>query len=221
LHPSNIGSARPQIEIDRKGSIHVAWDEGWDRLTGKGEPQYGVYMCLLSDGIDWTEPLQVHYPNSRNAQLSVGADGEGGVMLVWRNTESDHPHLFYKWSSDSGNTWSSPEEIPLVYSRSWHETPFDIYEMAADDERNIHLLFCGHLEQSAVRLQPPLLLHLTWDGEKWSKPSIIYEGELYPEFPQAVIHKGNELHITWFTREALWKLPGEVEHIIHYFLKKI
>jgi hypothetical protein len=44
---------------------------------------------------------------------------------------------------------------------------------------------------------------------------------LYPEYPQAAIHNGDELHIVWFTREKLWKDPDEVQHVIFYFLKRI
>jgi hypothetical protein len=221
LFPSNIGSARPQMEIDKKGNIHVTWDEGWDRLTGFGEPRHGVYMNLAFDSMDWTKPLEVHYPNSHNAQLAVGSDGEAGTMLVWRTTDSNYPYLFYKWSKDNGQTWSSPERIPAVYSRSWPETPFDIYDMVADIRGHIHLLAVGHKRQESIRLEPPKLLHLVWDGENWSGPSVIYEGKLYPEFPQADMYNGNELHITWFAREELWKTPSEVDHVIFYYLKRI
>jgi hypothetical protein len=44
------------------------------------------------------------------------------------------------------------------------------------------------------------LLHLTWDGRRWSAPEAIQNNDLFPEWPQIVVSNGNELHVTWFTR---------------------
>jgi hypothetical protein len=36
------------------------------------------------------------------------------------------------------------------------------------------------------------------------KPSVVYHGPGFPEFPSLTLASGNQLHAVWFTREKLW-----------------
>jgi len=194
------GSSREQMEIDSRGVIHVAWDEGWDRLSGRGRPIYGAYTFSSDGGLSWSTPITVAYPTTTTAQLAVGADGVGGVMLVWRTTDGDA--IFYQWSTDNGTNWSSPDVVPGVFARPW-TIPFDMYDMAADSAGHIHLLVVGRESQS--RDAPLGVYHLVWDGASWSSPERIYLGEGLPEYPKIVVSHGNRLHAVWFVRDTLWQ----------------
>jgi hypothetical protein len=227
LVPTSSGSGRAQIEMDDGGTIHVAWDEGWDRLTGRGEPRCGLYTSSADGGITWAAPTVITQPvvalsatppptpttdvaacaGSANAQLSVGSDGQGGVMLVWRTTSPEYPGIYYTWSADRGESWSPPRTIPRVVARRWGH-PFDAYDMASDGDGRIHLLAVAHL--SAVQETPPAgetpgLYHLEWYGSSWSRPAPIQEADWYPEYPHLVVERGNRFHATWFVRLELWE----------------
>jgi hypothetical protein len=201
LFPTGTGSSRAQIEIDRTDTIYVAWDEGWDRRTSRGEPQYGVYIYSTDGGSTWSAPTSVLYPNATNAQLSVGSDGQGGVMLVWRTTSREYPGIYYMWSVDRGKSWSPPQTLPDIVARVW-SSPFDLYDMATDSAGYIHLLVTGHLSEERVGQEPPGLYHFEWDGNSWSPPVPVYEGSWHPEYPHLAIHQGNQLHAAWFVREG-------------------
>lgn len=187
--------------------MHVAWDEGWDRLASRsGDPEYGMYVYSTDGGDTWSDPTTVTYPNSTNVQLSVGSDGQGGVMLVWRTTSWEYPEIYYMWSTDQGKSWSDPQPIPNIAAKSWGDS-FDYYDMATDSAGHIHLLAGGHspVTQEALRYGGPpyALYHLEWDGDSWSYPSPVYKGTWYPEYPHLVIDRGNQLHATWYIREEL------------------
>jgi len=137
-------------------------------------------------------------------------------LLVWRNIAPENPGMYFTWSPDQGKTWSETAPIPYVLARIWHQTPFDIYDMAADRTGNIHLLAVGHKDKKGAKTKPPQLLHLEWDGSAWQEPKIIYQGILYPEYPRIAVFSGQELHVTFFTREQLWKNHDEVKHKIWY-----
>jgi hypothetical protein len=231
LFPTGKGSSRAQIEIDRAGVIHVTWDEGWDRLSGNGSPETGVYMHSLDGGTTWSEPTIISYPNSTNAQLSVGSDGRGGVLLVWRTVSAEYPGLYYMWSTDQGKSWSPPRSIPHLLARDF-TSPFDMYDMATDSAGHIHLMAVGYrsedLEQ-AKRAEnseegkvtvPPSLYHLMWDGQSWSEATPLYKGAWYPEYPHLAVHQGNQLHATWFIRQnpfevtephQIWYIRGQAQ----------
>ena len=163
----------------------LPWDEGWDRLTGLGDPEYGIYMSSTDNGDTWSEPFKVDYPNSTNSQLTVGADGKGGVMLVWRTNDVSYPGVYFMWSQDYGKTWSSPQTIPNFFAKRVSDR-FDVYDMAADSDGHIHLLAVGYLSASSLansgdeNAVPPSLYHLEWDGKVWKKPTLLYKGSWYP-----------------------------------------
>jgi hypothetical protein len=192
------GSARVYMEIDRRDVIHVTWDEGWDRLGGGGDPIYGAYTSSADGGETWSPTMVITHPESTVAQLTVGSDGQGGVMLVWRAASRDE--LFYQWSSDDGRSWREPAEIPGLFARPW-TIPFDMYDMASDSAGYVYLIVVGR--QSLDRDAPLGVYVLVWDGNSWVETRSIFlkEGE-YPEYPKIVVHEGNQLHATWFTREG-------------------
>jgi len=205
LSRSPVGSSREQMEVDGRGVVYAVWDEGWDRLSGVGEPRYSVYRFSPDGGESWGPQIRIMYPTTGTAQLTVGADGQGGVMLVWRVISRDE--IFYQWSTDDGMSWSPPDTLPQVFARPW-ATPFDMYDMATDSAGHIHLLVVGR-----ERLDPdaPLgVYHLIWDGTAWSRPDRIYIGQGYPEYPKLVISRGNQLYAVWFVRDILWDL-GQYE----------
>jgi len=199
LSRSPTGSSRAQMEIDSNDFIHVVWDEGWDRLSGQGEPIFGTYISSRDGGESWSNPTSFSYPEGTNAQLSVGSDGRGGVMAVWRATS--RPEIYYAWSSDNGASWSPPEVIPDLFARPW-TNPFDMYDMATDSGGHIHLVVVGRLSPEEESLR---VYHLEWDGTSWSTPTAIYRGAGFPEYPKIVISEGNKLHVAWFVRETLWE----------------
>jgi len=199
LLPSpTTGSSRSQIEIDPKGTLHVTWDEGWDRLTGRGNARDSYYVFSVDNGETWSAPLSIYYPNTGTAQLTAGGDGAGGVILVWRTIRASQ--ILYQWSNDSGQSWAEPRVIPDLFARPW-VTDYDLYDMATDSSGRIHLLLVA---QTSTDIEGfPSLYHLSWDGENWSEPAIIYGGWGYPEYPRLEVNEGNHLHAVWFIRDSL------------------
>lgn len=202
LSNSPTGSARLEMEIDSKDTLYVVWDEGWDRLTGRGEPVYSSYVFSSDGGNSWSKPATVSYPEGKNAQITVAGDGEGGVLVAWRSTSRDN--IFYMWSSDNGVSWSGPAAIPGIWAKPWL-SPFDMYDMATDSGGHVHLVVAGRVspEEETVGIY-----HLEWDGESWMSPRAIYQvgGEperAEPQYPKIVISQGNQLHVTWGAYDSL------------------
>jgi len=204
LFPSDgIGSARAQLEVDKNGTVYVTWDDGWDRFSNyTSDEKYGVYLYSTDGGDTWSSPLMVTYPVLANFQLTVGSDGAGGVMLVWRTESTDYPGIYYMWSKDYGATWGQPRALPNINSR-FSRTPFDRYDMVTDSAGHIHLLVVGHLGSREAAF--PGLYHFEWDGQAWSEPTALYENDWYPEYPHLVVHEGNQLHATWFIRRDVFQ----------------
>lgn len=194
---SSAGAFRYQMEIDRRDVIHVTWDEGWDRLSGKGDPDYSVYVSSADGGETWDDPVLVTELDGATAQLAPGADGRGGVMLVWRvKVQRDYAY-YYRWSPDDGATWSDSAPVPGIFTPlAWDD--FDMIDMATDSAGTIHLVAPGRLAEDPD--SPEGIYHLIWDGQAWSLPETIYQRDDFPQYPRIVVHHGNQLQVTWFTR---------------------
>jgi len=207
---TKTGSARAQIEMDQNGNIYVAWDEGWDRLTGLGSSEYGIFMMSKDQGKTWSVPLQINYPGNSNIQLTPAGDGKGGVMLVWRTISPQYPAIYYSWSSDWGQSWTLPQTLPNIASCQI-DNSFDIYDMAVDGDGHIHLVATGYLASSSLELvdfsRPPGVYHFEWDGSRWTIPELINQSNWYPYYLKMSITNGNQLNVVWFMRE------GEFEQI--------
>lgn len=203
----DTGSARPYLEIGSDDTLHVTWDEGWDRFTGaEANSLYSAYTYSKDGGESWSIIKIISYPTSTTGQLTVGSNGKGGVMLVWRSTLDQN--VYFQWSNDGGVTWSVKPTIHGIYTRQW-TIPFDMYDMASDSNGNIHLILVGQRNETDSY---PGVYHLVWDGKRWSDPQLIfYQDNLYPEYTKIVIYGGNQIHAVWFTREkSVWEQTGRV-----------
>lgn len=198
LQATETGSARPQIAVDRGGMIHVAWDEGFDPPSGRGQRESGTYMASL-DGVNWSAPLHVVFPQNNNTQISVGADGRGGVLLVWRTVSPKLSGVYFQWSGDWGQTWSDAGTVPGIQARPWTEN--DNYALAADAHGRIHLLAAGRTADSDATA----LFSLAWDGTAWSPPSRI-DSDATPEQPRLIATDTGELQALWLSRASGDKL---------------
>ena len=198
LSHSPAGVTREQIKVDSNDTIHVTWDDGWDRITEAGEPVSASYTFSTDGGKTWAPITSITHPESTVAQLTAGSDGQGGVMLVWRATSRDE--LYYQWSTDDGQSWGAPSVIPGVFARPW-TIPYDMYDMATDSLGHIHLLVVGRQSWAQDALLG--VYHLVWDGDRWSTPEMVFAKPGFrPEYPKIVVHEGNQFHAVWFTREG-------------------
>ncbi len=207
LDPTPVGSSQPHIFVDKNNVVYAGWDEGFDRLSGRGVSQSGVLIYSIDGGNSWSDPLTVTYPNSTNVQFTVAANGDGGVMALWRTRDPAYPGIYYMWSTDGGANWSLPEALPNFQASSFTD-PNDGYDMAVDSAGHIHLLASGYqIGSDRVTTTPtgqlgaPGLYEFEWDGKNWYPPNLLYRGGWLPENPRLLIDHGNQIYATWYLRQ--------------------
>lgn len=149
-------------------------------------------------------PMPTPDPSQMARNLVLGVDKAGRVLAVWWRIPDDR--VLFSLSADQGRTWSNPQAIPGVLG-VWqsYQSRLDRYSLARDAAGNLHL--------ALVTRDPDItptddnrqlnLMHLTWDGTAWSAPNTIqaYNGDV-PEWPRLAVANGNQLHATWFVRDA-------------------
>jgi hypothetical protein len=201
------GANRPQAAVDRFDRVHVVWDEGFDWYAGRGQPKYGAYRRSDDGGRTWSPPIRLGVLDDGSYQTTLAVDRDGNPIVVYRTAQ----WLYFQRSRDGGATWENPVEIPGVEARSATDPNLDRYSMEFDGAGNAHLLAVGFRTESKGSI--PALLHLVWDGQRWSDPEVIYEGPLYPEWPRLAIAEGNRLHAVWFSRVVLYGDDVDIKQI--------
>lgn len=91
--------AGPSLEVDGKGTVHVAW---W---TGK-EGEAGVYYARSEDqGRTFVaQPVEVAR-HARPAHVQLALAPQGGVYVAWDDGLSDMPRILVRRSRDGGRTF--------------------------------------------------------------------------------------------------------------------
>lgn len=198
LSRSPVGMAKVHVLADQWDRIHVFWEEGGDRWVP--DRLIGVAYTLSTDGGEsWATPTVFTYAQGVPRQITVGVDGRGQILTIWRPVPGDE--FLYQISMD-GLSWSAPQPVSGFFPVEGSAI-YDVNDAATDSRGTVHFVAAGRRSLTGEQA----IFHLQWDGQSWSAPEQVSSYEGYPEFPRIAISRGNKLHVVWYTKE--W--PGYEE----------
>jgi hypothetical protein len=200
LSNSYAGSTKPQITIDDNDGVHVTWEEGEDWYLGDGYPVGCAHRYSPDGGTTWSAPFLFTHPDGAPQQITLGIGRAGELVAVWRLPLSwpEQSAVYYQRSVDNGASWSEPRPIPGIIAKDWKAMSLDSCHAAGDSVGHMHLLILGYLSLFDEELS---LIYTIWDGQEWSQPYSLYTSADPPEWPRIAIGLGNQVHVTWFTRD--------------------
>ncbi len=206
LEETPLGAAKPQLLLDEQENLHVVWEAGTGgTLGGVLDPVHIAHAVSFDGGDTWPIAHDLSAPTGDTARNVVLAqDANNRLLVAWLDTETDQP--VFRLSATHGRTWEPPQTIPGVYGeRHLHNTRQSNFALESDSLRRLHLVMVGSLPEQMDTLA---VLYLPWDGRAWGAPEVVaaYPDGSVPEWPQAAIGLGNQLHVTWFVRppEHVW-----------------
>lgn len=197
---------RTSLAASADGRLLVAaWDEGYDNLTGQGDP-VGVGSAFSRDGgRTWQghEALRSVVGPVEASAVVVGADGP---LLVYRATTVDR--LIYRtWR---GESWSDEAEIPGVVARPYsNKHNFDKFGLARDGDGNLLLAYVG-TDPTAPKGVAVAVTRFA--SGQWSAPQRVAAPDGYPEYPRITVALGNRLELAFFVRDKQF----DVGHYVMY-----
>ncbi len=212
--PQNLSQSRSPIlnslrlHVDAQDVIHAVWDE---------IPSCG-YISSSNNGETWSKSTTLYAKTGSPRQAVVGVDNEGNVVIVWRMTLAgaggdEELLIYYQLSADGGSSWSEPAVIPNLLARALNDTPYDAYDMAVDSAGHLHLLVIGRTNSTELL---PSVLHIEWDGKRWSAPTKLFSATDPPERPAITVSRGNKLHVAWFVRAREDQFAGGGDYQVWY-----
>lgn len=175
------------------GTLVVAWDEGYDNLTGLGEP-LGSAMAFSTDGgLSW----EGHTTFRRHTeQVSLATDG-ARLLLLYRSTIDDF--LYFRESLDQGRSWLDEQAAPGVTLEPYPgKHNFHKLGVATDSAGATTVAYVGPWEAANEGLA---VLTTTYVDGEWSEPVLAALTSGFPEYPRLAVALGNQLQLVFFSRE--------------------
>jgi len=190
------GTLRPTITVAGENGLYVTWDEITGLGSSIGQPSAVGFAYSPDGGETWSPPQSMTIEGDIPQLATLAVDGAQNALLIFCTTTSNQ--VLFRLTSDHGTTWTDPAPIGGLAARSYTEGQLDKYSAATDSAGNVHLLAVGRREGSIA----PALYHVVWNSasRSWGPPAIVSANDLYPEWPELVLARGNQLHATWFTR---------------------
>jgi hypothetical protein len=119
----------PTIATDSGTGIHVAWN---DDSPGNLEI---FYKKSTDSGATWSALKRLTWNSGGSGAPCITADSGQGIHLVWYDNSSGNREIYYRKSTNSGNTWSALTRL------TWNSGESKFPVIAADSGSGIHLVW--------------------------------------------------------------------------------
>jgi BNR repeat-like domain len=105
-------SYNPAIVFGSSGSPHMFWDDNTSGL-------YEIYTKKSEDGGDsWLAAQRLTWTEGSSSSPAIGVDSLGQLHLVWEDFTPGHAEIFYKESTDGGDSWSAGQRLTWNWGHS-------------------------------------------------------------------------------------------------------
>jgi len=158
---SNFSTVYPKIGV-YKDNVHVIWKD-----YRNGNPEI-YYIRSTDNGNTWSKPIRLTFNDTRPTNIyecKLVVD-EKNVYLCWKDYRTGSSEIFFKKSTDNGNTWSEDKRVTIDFSPSYNPSMYV-------NNKNIYLVW----EEGALNARICFKRSID-NGETWSKK--IYLTEKHP-----------------------------------------
>jgi hypothetical protein len=169
----------PAIAIDSNNRIHVVW---YDHSPGNNE----IFYTMSTDtGATWTSK-RLTWNQGESVTPAIAADSNDVVHLVWCDSSSGNPEIYYRNSTTSGATWSAPKRM------TWSIGTSRFPKIVTDLSDNIHVVW----DDDAVGNYEVFCKTSTDTGATWAKKRLTWNPGL-SRVPDITAGFKNIIHVVW------------------------
>jgi hypothetical protein len=122
-------SFTPAIAIDSNATTHVVWR---DYATGNDEL---YYKRSADGGATWTPIKRLTWTTSDSYYPAMAIDSSNNIHIVCYNTAPGNDEIYYKRSTDGGDTWSALQRL------TWNSGYSNCPAIDVDSNLNVHIVW--------------------------------------------------------------------------------
>lgn len=183
-------SGYPVVAADSLGTIHVVWS---NELSA--EPSEIYYKRSTDRGTNWSGINRLTWNSGFSSSPCIAVDSGNGVHVVWEDdTPGGISEIFYRDSTDAGNTWSALKRL------TWNAEYSISAAVAAGSGNGVHVVWCQFVSGKSFEIfykgssdggtNWSGINRLTWNtnkgGSSWS--------------PSVTVDSLNRIHVVWYGR---------------------
>jgi len=174
-------STRPRIAAGSGGNLFLVWR---DNLPGNAE----IYFKRSTDGgVSWSAPKRLTWSSSLSHHPAVAADPSGRIHVVWHDDNSGNNEIYYKRSTDGGNTWSSINRL------TWNSGESENARITADSGSGIHVIWKDDTPGNSEIYYK----RSTDSGLSWTAPKRLTWNPENSRYPSIAADSGSGIYIVW------------------------
>jgi len=180
-------SGLPAIATDSDGT-HVVWMDGRD---GNRE----IYYKKSSDGGNtWTSDKRLTNNSARSGSPAIVTDNNG-IHVVWEDDRHGNNEIYYKRSSDGGNSWAGDLRLTNASGDS-------ICPAIATDSDGIHVVWMDTRDgNTEIYYKKSIDGGNTWTGD------IRLTNASGDSICPAIVTDSDGIHVVWMdTRDGNWEI---------------
>ncbi len=175
-------SCWPVIAVDSCGFIHVVW---FDNTPGNHEI---YYMKSEDSGETWTRK-RLTWTSGDSSWPVIAADSNNNLHVLWTDYTHGAPEIYYKKSTDGGETWGSSKRL------TWNTGSSLNPSISIDSSNHLHVVWWddtpGNREIYYKRSVD--------GGDTWTTKRLTVDSA-ESELPVIARDSNNYLHVVWSDR---------------------
>ncbi len=183
-------SLGPTLAVDPSGHLHAVWD---DSTPGNEE----VYYKKSTDGGDtWSTAKRLTSTSGNSSEASLVADPSGHLHVAWYDSTPGNEEVYYKKSTDGGNTWSTAKRL------TWNSGSSRRPVLAVDPSGHLHVVWYD----STPGNWQVYYKKSTNEGSTWTESKRLTWSSGFASDPALAIDPSGHLHVVWYD-----SAPGHFE----------
>lgn len=173
-------SCSPSLAVDTGNWVHMVW-----RNDAPGNDDI-FYKHSTDSGMTWTGTTRLTWNTGKSCEPSIAVDLGGGIHVVWQDDSPGNEEIFFKHSTDNGETWSGLTRL------SWNSSESRNPSIVVDSSNNIHVVWDNLL----LTKHEILYKNSTDGGATWSGLTrLTWNGGSF--FPSITTDQDNGIHVVW------------------------
>jgi hypothetical protein len=120
------------IAADSSGNLHVVWGD-----DTPGNPEI-YYKKSTDGGTTWTAGKTLTPNSIDSGSPDLAVDVSGNLLVVWSNDAPYTAEIYYKKSTNKGDSWSAAERL------TWNSGDSEVPVIAVYGSGNIHVFWYDH-----------------------------------------------------------------------------
>jgi len=178
---TDIAGSKSLPTVSAEGSnIHVTWQ---DNRNGNFEI---YYKRSTNNGVNWDSDLRLTNNTAVSGNSVVSAAGTF-VNVIWRDTRSGNYEIFYKRSTDNGNSWSADTML------TQHTTGLASSISLASTGTNLHIAWSDSRHNDDYEIY---YKRSTNGGVSWGTDTRLTNSVSISESP-SIASNSSEVHVVW------------------------